>query len=377
MSALLVRRIVAVASVLAALVIAGFVAGAIPKTLTIFAIAALIAFGVLPLVRGLERVMPRVLAIALVYAGLLGLLTVVALVVVPISYAQLLVLAGHTGEYVNASQQAVGQLEDFLRFRLGDRIVVPTMTELQAEVGGRVGSIFTMTLTSLGTLVFGAVNAILIGVSALILSVFFLVQGREVRDAALALLAPTRRARAERLWLEIGGIFGRFVAGQLTLCAIVGGAVWVVLAPAHFGFALLLAILCALGYAVPFFGMIVAQVLAAALAVPQGLGMVIYVTLAIFVIARIADNILVPKVLGDSVGVSPITIMFAVFAGGELFGLTGLLLAIPVAALVRLLFRYFVLPAIVQSQREAEVVNSPTEPERDRSLREVPHADAR
>ncbi len=69
---------------------------------------------------------------------------------------------------------------------------------------------------------------------------------------------------------------------------------WAALAPTHFGFALLIAVVCALGYAIPFFGMIVAQVVAAALAIPQGTEMVIYVTVAIFVIARIADSVLVP-----------------------------------------------------------------------------------
>jgi predicted PurR-regulated permease PerM len=109
---------------------------------------------------------------------------------------------------------------------------------------------------------------------------------------------------------------------------------------------------CAIGYGVPFFGMIVAQVIAAALAIPQGTGMVAYVTIGIFVIARIADSVLVPKIMADAVGVSPIGVMFAVFAGGELFGLWGLILGIPAAALVRVLFTYFALPWIRAQQVE-------------------------
>jgi predicted PurR-regulated permease PerM len=63
-----------------------------------------------------------------------------------------------------------------------------------------------------------------------------------------------------------------------------------------------------------------------------------------FLIARVSDNVLVPKIMGQSVGVSPIGVMFAVFAGGELFGIPGLLLGIPAAALVKILWRYFVAP---------------------------------
>jgi predicted PurR-regulated permease PerM len=147
-------------------------------------------------------------------------------------------------------------------------------------------------------------------------------------------------------------VFGHFVAGQALLCAIVGAAVWILLFPSHFAFALLVAVICGLGYAIPFVGMIVAQVVAALLAIPQGTGMVIWVTVAIFVVSRVADNVLVPRIMAQSVGVSPITVMFAVFAGGELFGLPGLILGIPAAALLKVVLGYFVRPYIVRMQSE-------------------------
>jgi predicted PurR-regulated permease PerM len=63
-----------------------------------------------------------------------------------------------------------------------------------------------------------------------------------------------------------------------------------------------------------------------------------------FGMARISDNVLVPKIMGGTVGVSPITVMFAVFAGGELFGLPGLILGIPAAAIAKLVWKYFLGP---------------------------------
>jgi predicted PurR-regulated permease PerM len=349
-SSTVARRAFAAIVILLVLVGAGFIAVRIPRTISIFLVAAFIAFGAAPLVHRLERWMPRTAAIAVVYVGLVGALVLLALVIVPITYAQIIVLVSHTSDYVIASQDGVAHLEAFVRARFGDRVALPTFGQLQAEVGERVGTMFSMTLTSIGTILLGTVNAFLVGASALILSVFLLSRGRAVRGGVLALLPPSRRARANALLVEVASIFGHFVAGQLALCAIVGAAVWAVLAPSHFGFALLVAVVCALGYAVPFFGMIVAQIIAAALAIPQGTTMVVYVTVAIFIIARIADSVLVPKIMSDAVGVSPIGVMFAVFAGGELFGLWGLILGIPAAALVRVLFTYFALPWIVRAQ---------------------------
>jgi predicted PurR-regulated permease PerM len=350
MTSALIRRLLIVAGAVAIVVATVLFAARIPRTISMFLIAAFIAFGASPLVRRLELRMPRAVAIAVVYLGLIGALVVLALVVVPITYAQLLALISHTSDYVTASQEGVAQIERFLRKRLGERVLLPTFVQLQSEVGNRVGALFSLTIESLGTILVNTANALLIGVSALILSVFLLSRGREIRGGFLGLVPPSRREQTNVLLVEVASIFGHFVAGQLALCVIVGVLVWIALAPAHFAFALLVAVISAFGYSVPFFGMIVAQVVAAGLALPQGPGMVIYVTLAIFIIARVADNVLVPKIMGDSVGVSPIGVMFAVFAGGELFGLWGLVLGIPAAALVRLLFGFFVLPWIVRMQ---------------------------
>ena len=344
------QRVTAAVVIVLVVAAAGFVAIHIPRTISIFLVAAFIAFGAAPLVMRLERWMPRGAAIAVVYVGLVGALVLLALVIIPIAYAQIVVLVSHTSDYVIAAQDGVAHLEAFVRSRLGDRVALPTFGQMQAEVGDRVGAMFSVTLASIGNILVSTANAFLVGASALILSVFLLSRGRAVRGGVLALLPPSRRAKANALLVEVASIFGHFVAGQLALCAIVGAAVWAVLAPSHFGFALLVAVVCALGYAVPFFGMIVAQIVAAVLAIPQGTTMVVYVTVAIFVVARIADSVLVPKIMADAVGVSPIGVMFAVFAGGELFGLPGLILGIPAAALVRVLFTYFALPWIVRAQ---------------------------
>lgn len=351
MSGIAVRRVIAAVIVMVALVLGALIAVRIPRTLSVFLIAALIAFGVAPLVQRLERRMPRDAAIAVVYVGLVLILVLLALVIVPVTYAQVVALVGHTSDYVAASQDAVAKLEAFSRERLGDRVALPTFGQMQTEVGARVGELFAMTLASIGTILVGTVNALLIGASALILSVFLLTRGRAVRGGLLSLLPPSRRAKTSALLVEVTSIFGHFVAGQLALCGIVGVAVYVVLLPAHFTFALLVAVVCAFFYAIPFFGMIVAQLVAAVLAIPQGSGMIVYVTVAVFIVARIADSVLVPKIMSDAVGVSPIGVMFAVFAGGELFGLWGLILAIPAAALLRVLFTYFALPWILRAQQ--------------------------
>ncbi|HEX3466692.1 MAG TPA: AI-2E family transporter [Candidatus Elarobacter sp.] len=352
MTPLALRRILIGVTVAAIVVGALLLAARIPRTVSIFLIAAFVAFGAHPLVKTLELRMPRAVAIAAVYAGLLSALVVLALVIVPVAYGQVLLLVGHAPQYVVESQNAVAHAESTLRDLLGNRVPLPSYDDVRVEVGNRVSGLLTTAVASVGAIVVGAVTALIVGTSALILSVFFLLHGGEVRDAILTFTPPRRRAGVGALMDEIVRVFGHFVAGQALLCAIVGAAVWVLLFPSHFAFALLVAVICALGYAIPFVGMIVAQLVAALLAIPQGTGMVIWVTVAIFVISRVADNVLVPRIMAQSVGVSPIVVMFAVFAGGELFGLPGLILGIPAAALLKVVLGYFVRPYIIRMQAE-------------------------
>jgi predicted PurR-regulated permease PerM len=352
MTSSMLRRTLIIVVVVIIVVAALLFAARIPRTISIFLIAAFVAFGANPLVKTLQSRMPRPAAIALVYAGLLSALIVLAFVIIPVAYGQVLLLVGHAPQYVIASQDAVAHAESTLRDLLGNRVPLPSYADVQVEVGNRVTGFLSAAVASVGTIVVGAVTALIVGTSALILSVFFLLHGRDVGDSILLFIPPSRRAGVSAMMEELVQVFGHFVAGQALLCAIVGASVWLLLFPSHFAFALLVAVICGLGYAVPFVGMLVAQVVAALLAIPQGTGMVIWVTIAIFVVSRIADNLLVPKIMAQSVGVSPITVMFAVFAGGELFGLPGLVLGIPAAALLKVVLGYFVRPYIVRMQSE-------------------------
>jgi predicted PurR-regulated permease PerM len=350
MSPAFVRRLITVIVAIGLLVAAVLFMVHIPRTVSIFLIAAFIAFGAIPLVRRLATRMPRPLAIAIVYLGMLGFLVVVALLIIPVTYAQVAALIVRAPEYVNASQDIVGGLQRLVHERLGAHVPLPSTADVQAQVGSRVEGAISAVFASVGAIVLGTVSALFVCVSALILSVFFVSRGSSFGLSLLEFVPPARRAEVAALFDEITHIFGHFVAGQVFLCTVVGLIVWLSLLPVHFGLALLVAVVCALGYSVPFVGMLAAQVIAAVLAIPQGTGMVVYVTVAIFVISRVADSLLVPKIMSESVGVSPIAVMFAVFAGGELFGLPGLVLGIPAAALIKLLFKYFVQPYVVRMQ---------------------------
>lgn len=325
-----------------ALALAGiYVASRIPRTLTVFIIAAFVAFGVAPIVARLERRMPRTSAIALVYAALLGVVVILAVLVVPATIVQVQSIADNAPAYIDVVQNWIDTVQRFMASHFGKSYLPPGYGDLRAYLAARISMSFTQWIVSLTDILINTFTAAIIGISALVLSAFFLFRGNTVGNSLYVLLPERRRADARRLATELAHVFGSFVSGQALLCAVTGALVFACTLVTGFKFALLLGIVAGLAYAVPFIGMIVAHVIALVLAAPQGPQTVLWVQLIVFAVARVSDNVLVPKIMSESVGVSPIVVMFSVFAGGELFGLPGLLLGIPAAALAKVAWRFF------------------------------------
>ena len=347
----LLRRVIVGLCAMALLLIVLWIAAHIPRTITIFLIASFIAFGVRPVVLVLEgRGLSRALSVAIVYAVLLLVLVVLALVVLPAAFDQTQVLVQNAPEYFRVTQEWLLGFEEAVRARFSHANLPPGFLQIPTLTSDKISAFITGSIASLGVVLLDAATALFIALSALILSFFFLMQDRHISEQFAHLFPPRRRATARAIASEMTHIFGSFVAGQVVVSAITGVAITLLCAIVGFKYALILGVISAIAYAIPIVGMLGAHVIGAVISAPQGPWLMLWVQLILFTVARISDSILVPKIMGDSVGVSPIGVMFAVFAGGELFGLPGLILGIPAAALIKVLWKYFVAPLISGEQ---------------------------
>lgn len=339
------RRLWMSLALIVLLALALWFATRIPKTIAIFLVAAFIASAVHPIVQDLEhRRIPRVWAIAVVYAALIVFTIILLVVIVPMTVDQMQALIANVPAYLHALQLWVFGIQTAVHQRFPEANIPQQVLNIQQFGGQRVTELLTLTVTSLGTFALNLATGLFMGFSALILSFFFLLNHQQLADGFAGFFPPSKRHIARRLSTEAVGVFGGYIAGQVIVSVITGAVIAVLTAVIGFKFALLVGIISAIGYAIPIIGMLIAQVFALGLSAPQGLVMIVYVQVVMFVMARISDNVLVPKIMGGSVGVSPIAVMFAVFAGGELFGLPGLILGIPAAAIAKLFWRYFLGP---------------------------------
>jgi predicted PurR-regulated permease PerM len=339
------RRIITGAAVLVLLVLAWLVAIRIPRTISIFLIAAFIASAVQPICQRLEaRRIPKPLAISIVFAVLILAVTVVLVIIVPLTVSQLQSLVAHLPSYISTVQAWITGQEVWLQDKIPGLHIPKNAFDIGALGSARLAGLATGTLTSLGTILVNTATAFFVAFSSIVLSFFFLLNDRQISEGIASMFPLSRRSTARKLVAEVTETFGSYISGQVILSAITGAVVAAASAIIGLKFSLILGIITAVAYAVPVIGMVVAQFIAIVLCAPQGGWMILWVQVIMFVMGRISDTLLVPKIMGESVGVSPIGVMFAVFAGGELFGIPGLLLAIPAAALIKILWRYFVAP---------------------------------
>jgi predicted PurR-regulated permease PerM len=338
----------------AAWIIAGIVlalaalwfAAHIPRTISIFLIAAFIAFGVQPIVARLERRMPKPLAVAIVFFGLLALIAIFLVIVVPLAISQTQLLATNIPAYAGTAASWMTEAQNWLQ-RLVPTLKLPAYGVNSGRISAtQTSSFISGALGSLGAIALNTATAFFVAFSSIILSVFFLLNDTQIAEGFASMFPSRKRQTARKLAAEVTDVFGSYISGQVIVSLLTGAVIASATAIIGFKFSLILGIISAVAYAIPIIGMLIAQLVAIPLCAPQGIWMIVWVQVVMFAMARISDNVLVPKIMGQSVGVSPIGAMFAVFAGGELFGVPGLLLGIPAAALIKILWRYFMAPWI-------------------------------
>jgi predicted PurR-regulated permease PerM len=349
------RRVGWIAFGIVALLAIWWFAEHIPKTIAIFVIAAFIAFGVGPIAHQLEKRMPKPLAISLVFAALMLVVVILMVLVVPLTIEQMQALANNLPTYAAATQQWLIGAEQSFEQRF-PQINLPTTDFNVGKIGGtQMSAIVTGIVSSLGSIAINTATGFFIAFSAVILSFFFLLNDSQIGESFASMFPASRRETARKLSAEVTALFSSYISGQVIVSAITGAVIALLSAVIGFKFSLIIGIISAIAYAIPVVGMLIAEIIAVPLCLPQGLWMVLWVQVIMFGMARISDNVLVPKIMGESAGVSPILAMFSVFAGGELFGIPGLILGIPAAALIKILWRYFVAPYLqAHSQAQAK-----------------------
>jgi predicted PurR-regulated permease PerM len=155
---------------------------------------------------------------------------------------------------------------------------------------------------------------------------------------------PVRqRETVRQLARDINDVISAFLRGQLGVCVVLGVYYAIALMLVGLDFALLIGLLAGLITFVPYIGSMTGLMVAASVAVAQFWPdwKRVAIVIAIFLVGQFLEgNVVSPKFVGEKVGLHPVWLIFAMFAFGYLLGFVGLLVAVPLAAAIAVLFRF-------------------------------------
>jgi putative heme transporter len=184
-----------------------------------------------------------------------------------------------------------------------------------------------------------AVEIIAYGITTVVLAFYLIADRERVLGSTYALLPRRYHVRTARVLLDMERVVGGYVRGQAITSLSMGVFVFVLLTVLGVPNALPLAIFAALTDLVPFIGGILAAVPAILTALTISPTTAVIVWIAIFIYQQFEDRILIPRVYGHTLRLSPVAVLIALLVGGTLLGIVGALLALPIAAGIRVLIQ--------------------------------------
>lgn len=170
--------------------------------------------------------------------------------------------------------------------------------------------------------------------AVIVLSFYLAVMRGGIESFIRALVPTAYESEVINVWRRSERKVGKWLQGQLLLALIVGLAVFITLSLVGIKFALLLGLVAMVLELVPNVGPVLAAIPAVILAFTQSTSLGLWVIVAYIVIQQLENHILVPIVMGRTVGLNPVVVILALLIGLKLSGIVGMILAVPVAAII-------------------------------------------
>ncbi len=286
----------------------------------------------------LERLhIPRAVAALMLYLLSLAVIVAIGWLVLPPLVRQIAVLADDVPSYLERYRDVRDRYEDI-------RAEYPALGPFENQAAGAGVSIVagvTGRLTRLPTTLFGVFLDLL---SIFVISLLLVTSGERLVTFALTLVHPRRRAHTrrvlDRMWLRLG----HYLRAKLMVMGVIGAITYVALRLIGVPYPLLLAVVVGIGEAIPRAGPWIARIPLLAVAALEGWTTAAVTFGASVVIENAKGYVISPFIEGDQLDIHPLLVFIAVLIGAALLGPAGAFIAVPVAAMVQVLFEEVIIP---------------------------------
>lgn len=294
----------------------------------------ILAYILSPPVRLLEeRGVATTVSIVVVFGVLGAFLAGGCFFIFPVVVAQLEKLARALPEYSNLVAEYVDRAEQGMY-----RVQLPqTLQAALLNVIDRAEEAFEGMVQSSIDAVFVLLGHSLSLLAAPVLAFYFLKDRHQLSCTARGLMRPAHRRRVEQLLRDLDGVLMGFIRSRLLVSAFVGTATAAVFAALGLPYFLLIGVIVGIADLIPYFGPILGAAPALAVAAVYSPPAAVKVLIALVVIQQLESVVVSPLVMGDGVSLHPVWVVIALFVGGRVAGILGMLLAVPLFACLRVI----------------------------------------
>ncbi|SDS34968.1 Predicted PurR-regulated permease PerM [Paenibacillaceae bacterium GAS479] len=299
-----------------------------------------------PLVDRMEkRGLKRGWVIAALYIIIIGFLTLLVTIVIPVVRLQIQGLIENFPMYIK-------YVQDMITLYLGSNIVIDLQKELNVdlqqvatELSQKAGSILQTTITNIGGFL-GTVTEFVLALVTLPFILFYMLRdGKKLPEFIMKLLPTNLRPETRRVLSESNDQISSYIRGQIIVSICIGILLYIGYLIIGLQYSLVLAIVAACTAVVPYIGPVIAITPALVVAAFTSPIMLLKMIAVWTIVQLIEGKFISPQIMGKTLKIHPITIIFVILTSGKLFGFLGIILAVPGYAVLKVfvihLFRWF------------------------------------
>jgi len=311
------------------------------STLTPFFTAAILAYLFDPLVSLLQRArIPRTIAVIVVFTLIIALVSLILLFIIPIVEYQVILFIQNIPDMIAWTKQMINSyLVKFGHNQLSEQVVTASQQGLKKASGFATQLLHTVTSSVV------PVFSLLTNLFLIPVVLFYLLRDwHPVLSGVRNLIPRSALPTVNKLLNECNEVVSAFLRGQLLVMLALAVLYATGLSIIGLNLAVIIGIISGLASIVPYLGFIIGIVTAslAAFFQFQDFWYVFYVAIVFLIANGIEGSILTPWLVGDKIGLHPVAVIFAILIGGQLFGFVGVLLALPVAAVIMVFIRHLI-----------------------------------
>ncbi|MBU5265814.1 AI-2E family transporter [Virgibacillus proomii] len=326
------------------------------RVLAPFVISCLIAYLLYPIVRMIHQYnVPKGVAVLIIYVLFFGGTAYLIYRVYPMIVMQVRELNEQFPQFVTMYEKTIYQMYEYTSFL--PETVHDKFDQLLIRIENGLDRLLERLVNGF-TKVFDFVVFITV---IPVLVFYFLKDYDQIKDYTKQFIPFKYRSTSSKILHGIDESLGNYIRGQLIVCLFVSLTSFVVFKfVLGLDFALLLAILMGITNLIPYFGPIIGAAPAVLIAFTISTKLVFFVILSVFVIQLIESNLLSPYIVGKSINIHPAAIIFALLLGGQLFGVIGMIIAVPLMTVLKVVVKDVLIGRKYSQNHKASNPSAPT-----------------